>query len=347
MGNKQRSILIIASIGVSSFFSGCETGVPPEEVAQVYYNLGNAYFELEEFGPAATAYLNALALDDSLPQAGYNLARAYVEAGDYEKGLEALTDLLEEDPANNLIMSTIGWTHYLQGDYELALETFELMLERTPTDEHGLYNAAVLSLKLEKKEAALGYFQRLHKETGEVEILYRIASIQLDLQRWGDAIDTLSRYIDERPEDADAYYDLGIAFAAERYYGRALEALEAGIELKKNDPLFYFEKAVILILYIENIDEGLKALDAAVKAGFKDLERVRALLAADELLFYDELERFFEEKNLLPEELPAEEPAGGDAAGSGAADEDSPDGEEPGAGESGTDDRPETEDSRD
>jgi tetratricopeptide (TPR) repeat protein len=233
----------------------------------------------------------------------------YVESGDYEKGLEALADLLEEDPGNSLILSTIGWTHYLQADYEKALEAFETILTRTPTDEHALYNAAILSLKLEEKETALVYFQRLYSENGETEVLYRIASLYLDLQRWNDAVEALTEYLEAKPDDADAYYDLGIAFSAERYYGKALDAFDSGILLKKYDPLLNFEKAVVLILYIENIDEGLKALEIAVTAGFNDSERITALLRADELRFAQELVRFFDEKKLLPQEFSADTPA--------------------------------------
>jgi len=300
--NRHASLLITVFCVAAVLLLGCETGVPPDEVAQVYYNLGNAYFELEKYGLATTAYLNALALDDSFPQAGYNLARVYVESEEYEKGLEALSKLLEEDPGNSLILSTIGWTYYLQADYEKALETFQTILERMPTDEHALYNSAVLSLKLERKESALGYFLKLYNENKDSEILYRIAAIYLDLQRWSDASGVLTEYLAEKPEDADAYYDLGIALTAERYYDKALEAFESCIELRKDDPLPYFEKAVILILYIENIDEGLKTLEAAVKAGFNDSEKITALLNAEELLFADELTRFLEEKELLPEE---------------------------------------------
>ena len=302
MENRKSIKFGLALFSLSIFLSSCETGVPPKEVAQVYYNLGNAYFELEKYSLAVSAYLNALALDNTLPQAGYNLARVYIESKDYEKGLAALAELLEQDPGNSLVLSTIGWTYYLSADYEKALETFDQILQRTPTDERGLYNAAVLSLKLDRKEAALGYFRRLYSKTEEAETLYRIASLYMDLRRWEDAIDALNEYLAKNPKDTAAHYDLGIAYTAERHYGKALSMFQTGIELGADDPFFHFEKAVILLLYIENVDEGLKALKAAVEAGFKDTDRISALLNAEELLFKDEVKRFFEEKNLLPEE---------------------------------------------
>ncbi|MBN1686003.1 MAG: tetratricopeptide repeat protein [Spirochaetales bacterium] len=308
MENRLVIRFISALLFLSVLLSGCESGVPPEEVAQVYYNLGNAYFELEKYSLAVTAYLNALALDDTLPQAGYNLARVYIESGDYKQGLAALSELLKQDPGNSLVLSTIGWTHYLSAEYEEALGVFDEILQRTPTDRRGLYNAAVLALKLDRKEDALGYFQRLYSETAEAETLYRIAALYVDLERWEEAVEALTEYLAKNPDDADAYYDLGIAYAAERYYGKALDAFQAGIELKKNDPLLHFEKAVVLLLYIENVDEGLKALTAAVENGFKDTERISALLGADELLFKEEVRSLFKEKGVLPEEAPATGP---------------------------------------
>ncbi len=312
-----RPVSAALTIAVLAFviLSGCETGVPPEKVADIYYNLGNAYFELEKYALAVTAYLNALALDDSLPQAGYNLARVHIESGDYEKGLAALSDLLEEDPDNSLVLSTIGWTYYLRSEYEKALETFELILERTPSDKHGLYNAAVLSLKMDRKERSLEYFQRHYKETDDAESLYRIASIYIDLERWEEAVGALTEYLSKKPDDPNAYYDLGIAYTAARLYGKALEAFESAIKIKKDDPLLYFEKAVILLLYIENIDDGRKALEAAVAAGFKDTERIVSLVNSEELRFPDEVRSFFKTKGLLPEEAAADSapPADGEA----------------------------------
>ncbi|MFW5769381.1 MAG: tetratricopeptide repeat protein, partial [Spirochaetota bacterium] len=39
---------------------GCASSLPRKEAAVVYYNLGNAYFELGELDDAAEAYLEAL-----------------------------------------------------------------------------------------------------------------------------------------------------------------------------------------------------------------------------------------------------------------------------------------------
>ena len=291
-------VLLITLIAILA----CETGIPPGEVAELYYNLGNAYFDLNEFDSAVNAYLNALALDSTLPQAGYNLARVYIESGKIDEGMEELNRLLEEDPENGILMSTLAWAHFLQGEYEAAYEVYVGITKRTPTDQNGLYNAAVLAWKLEKRTEALQFYERLYAESGENEVLYRVTSILMDMERWSDAIDQLLIYLNQNPSDGDAYFDLGLAYAAEQLYGDALDAFDNAIELKSDDPSILFEKAVVLLLFIENLEEGVKHLDLAVNAGFNDTNLVADLINAEELLFTEEVREFFASKNLLPEE---------------------------------------------
>ena len=281
------------------FFISCATGVPEKKVAQLYYNLGNAYFELGEYGDSVKAYLNAIELGGDLPQAGYNLARVYIESGRITEGIKELQGLLESDPGNSILMSTLGWAYFLSDDYEKSVETYEEILERMPTDVNGLYNAAVLSWELGRKEKALSLYELLYVETDDEEILFEIAIIHIDLEAWQDAIDNLLQYIAAKDSDPDAYYFLGIAYAAERYYGEALAAFESAIELQNEDPILYFEKAVILLLYIENLDEGIKSLQKAVELGFSDQERIKDLVASEILPFKSEVEDFLQKSGLL------------------------------------------------
>ena len=305
MGSSLRrafSLLFISVVLVS-----CETGVPSAEVAGLYYNLGNAYFELNEFGLAVTAYLNALELDSRLPQAGYNLARVYIESGEVDKGVTQLEELLAEDPENSVILSTIGWAYYLLNDYASSYAVYRRILDRIPSDENGLYNAAVVAWLLDEKTEALGYYQRLYAENGDDEILYRIASIFIDLERWSDAIDTLTEYTALKSDDSDAFYDLGVVYTADRLYGEALQAFDRAIELQTNNAVFLFEKAAILLRYIENVDEGLKFLGLAVDAGFADSERAGALATAEGLPYREEVRSFLVEKGLIADDLTLDE----------------------------------------
>ena len=301
MSSRRVRNVVVFTLSFSVAMIGCETGVPTTEAAELYYNLGNAYFELDKHDQAVSAYLNALALDGRLPQAGYNLARVYIESGKPDQGLEVLNNLLEDDPGNSVILSTIGWAYYLMSDYEGAYEVFLDILERTPTDRNGLHNAAVLAWKLDRKQEALSLFERLYDENEDSETLYRIASVQMDLELWPEAIDTLNVYVARKPDDDEAFYDLGIAYTADRLYGEALGAFDSAIEINTHDPDLYFEKAVVLLLYIENLEEGIITLELAVERGFDDSDRAEALVLADELRFVEEVREFFLRRNLISE----------------------------------------------
>ena len=291
---------------VSIIAASCATGIPEKDVAQLYFNLGNAYFELGDYDGSTKAYLNAIELGGDLPQAGYNLARMYIESGKVADGIKALQDLLKEDPDNSILISTIGWAYFLSGEYEKSVEMYERIIMRMPTDVNGLYNAAVLSWELGRKDQALSLYERLYEQSDDEEVLYKIASIQTDLENWNGAIDTLLKYTAKKDDDADAYYLLGIAYTAERYYGEALEAFESAIEARDDDPIIHFEKAVILLLYIENLDEGIKSLERAVELGFDDRDRAGDLASSDQLSFGIEVNDYLSGVGLLAGDEPDE-----------------------------------------
>ena len=121
----------------------------------------------------------------------------------------------------------------------------------------------------------------------------------------------LSRYVEKKPDDMDAWYL--IAAAAERLqkYSRALEAYDKIIAIDPKQANAWFGEARLLLTVVEDPQKGLDALDKALSAGFKDKDAVKALLASPQLLEKAKVEEAFKEHDLLP---PAEQPQAPTAA---------------------------------
>ena len=92
--------VLLFCAGVVFNLASCASGVPEKDVAPLYYNLGNAYFELGELDRAVESYLKAIELDESLARASFNLAKVYVEKNQLDKASRILEELLTEDPEN-------------------------------------------------------------------------------------------------------------------------------------------------------------------------------------------------------------------------------------------------------
>ena len=298
-------LVVLLSVVV---LAGCATGgVPEAEVAQLYYNLGNTYFELNQLDSAIRAYQHAISLDESLVTAGYNLARVHIESGKIEEGKKLLEQLLEEDPENSILLGTLGWAYYLQSDFDSSLALYLQILERIANVQNALFNAAVLSEKLDKKDDALVFYLQLYDLKPSAEVLYRLGYLYFDLNEPAKAIEYLEVYRKEAPEDYDGLLTLSRAYALERYYANALELYDLVLEVNENDPVVYFEKAEIQLLYIENLEEGIKSLRAALEYEFDDNTRLMELLDSPELKYRDDVSKLYDELGALKEEEQSDE----------------------------------------
>ena len=66
------------------FFTGCQTvRVSRAQYASVYFNLANAYRELEKTDDALKAYYEALRVDPSLTRNAFNFSKLLIEKKRY------------------------------------------------------------------------------------------------------------------------------------------------------------------------------------------------------------------------------------------------------------------------
>jgi tetratricopeptide (TPR) repeat protein len=133
--------------------------------------------------------------------------------------------------------------------------------------------------------------------------------------------DMLSRYVDKKSDDIDAWFL--VAASAERLhkYSRALEAYDKIISLDAKQGAAWFGETRLLLTVVEDPQKGLDALGKALAAGFKDREAIKALLASPQLLEKDKVMAALKDKDLLP---PPEPPATDQKPSQGASQQPAP-----------------------
>lgn len=300
---KNALILSVFGLLLLLIITGCTTGFSQTDAAALYYNLGNAYFDLERWADAADAYKKAMGLDKGLFQASYNLARVYIESGDIAAGVEELNALLKEEPENTILLDTLGYALSLEGKFEAALAAYEGTLARNKFDINAMFNKGILLWKLERYEDALAVMEACFDlAPSDKDVLKNLAGINIDLERYVDVIRYLEAYIEQEPNDADMLIALADAYRVEQYYAKALETYDAALAVDKAKPRAIFEKARILLVVIGDGVNGLKTLEEAVVAGFTDKESLLDLAKDPDLLNPEEIKAFLVNKELLSEE---------------------------------------------
>lgn len=303
-------MLLSGLILVSGTLSGCVTGVSRKDLAREYYNLANAYFELEEFDEASEYYRKALQYDPSLVQGSYNLARLYIQDGRYDDAVVLLESLLERDPENLMVRETLGYALYRAGETGDAVAVFEDLAERSPLNARVLYNLGLVRYESEDYIGAAGPLEeamRIAPEDLDVVRLLGFVRLETGDPEGGAAL--LERYNEGKPGDTRVLAALARAYRDQELYGEAVEAYTAYLAENPGDGAMWFEQAVVLLTAIEDADAGLEALGKAEEAEFDDRERVAGLLDSSELMDSEAVRAYLSDFLSRLMEPPAEEEA--------------------------------------
>ncbi|MCF7946107.1 MAG: tetratricopeptide repeat protein [Spirochaetia bacterium] len=175
----ERSRLIYAAFLIAfsvSILSGCAAAGNNslKELSDVYYNLGNAYYQLKDFEKAERAYGNSLYYNpESFPSA-YNLSAVYVELREYDKALDLIRNLLTRDADNTVLIKTLAGIYELRGSTGKASSQYEKLLEIDPGDHDSRVMLIKLYMEDEKltdAERHLEWFKEYRIFTKEVLLL--------------------------------------------------------------------------------------------------------------------------------------------------------------------------------
>lgn len=209
------------------------------EFADAYYHLGVLYSRKQEWHAAIEAYQKAVALVPTLPNVYYQLARCYRQTGDALAAEEAMQRFQVLKSTEAEIQKGVEAVFVADAD-----EKAEVLLRLADT-----------YLKLEKYEAAVRAFERVHNystsDTHVAEVSAELAKIALEQ---GDATQAIVRYekaVQLGLRTAEIYHNLGIAYMQSRDGENALKQFHSALEINADLP----ESLVMLgVLYAANND---------------------------------------------------------------------------------------------
>ncbi|MFW6312589.1 MAG: tetratricopeptide repeat protein [Spirochaetota bacterium] len=304
---------IVVAVLLSLSVSGCTTTLSREELATEYYNIGSAYFELDELDKSATYLARAIELSPELARASYNLARVYVLQRRHDEAIELLELPLSEDPDNVLVMETIAYVYFDSGDVASAAQWYERAIEESPTDVDLLENRAVVALEDSDYERAVEVVRRAIEIDPTRAGLYRtLAETERERGDMEAALYAYENYLETASEPAPtALFDYGELLESGEFYADAIDVLGRIAEItgapRELQARAEFARGRLLLTKAEEVESGVDAIRAAVSLGFEDAEAVRGLLdhpglsERGESTLRVELEDLFQEAGLLGE----------------------------------------------
>ena len=276
------------------FATGCRTSPSISELADVYYNLGNAYSELGRSADARAAYRRAFVLEPDLIKAAYSLGKVDIEAGKYDEGIDIFSTLLKKDKGNAVVKEALAWGYYKKGDKKKSLEWYKDIISSDAYNKNALHNICVLLTSEDNYTAAYPYLKQLDEFVpGDffTEKQLGIAESKLGLSSGAVWFEKAEK---EKPGDKDILNLLAEAYVTDKNYSKALETYDL-LLTKGKSPEILFDKAFVLLTKVEDYDRGLKVLREALSGGFNNEKKLKKLRDYPDLLYRDRIMKVLDE----------------------------------------------------
>lgn len=302
---------LLCACGLASGCVSRPAAADTKTTANLYFNLGNAYSELEKYGEAADAYSRAYQLDPTFVSAGYNLLRTHLVQKKYDDAVRLFSALEAKEPRNTLLLETGGYLFQLKGDSETALRYYNRVLAADEVNANALFNSFLIYREANDFPAAVSLLTRyLALRPDDTKSIAQLARL---LQESGDtqkAVEHYRLYLQKEPETEENRADLQqVRFTLSRLYLQQKnfsEAVRLMDELLKEDPSnasYLFDRAWASLIGLEVYDEGMDYLNRAFEAGFSDKKRATEMASESTALFHDELLALMKAKGLYDPEL--------------------------------------------
>ncbi len=286
--------------------SSCQSSPERERLAKDYYNIGNAYFDLEQYDKAVEYYDRALQLDPTINQAVFNMARTKIETGDFRRALKLLNRLLESDPENVMVLEMIAYTYYRMDSFPQAVDLYKRILVLNPYNKKALYNISILEVELERFDLARLHLQKLQEQEDKSEYRKLLADIAREEGDSEAAIGLYESIVAEDKASGDVYTALKELYLEEQRYSDVLTVFDELVESSENGSEkadLLFERARIEFLYLEDMVLGQEHLIQALQLGFGsgDSSSLESLTEELDSPVKEQVEKIIDENLMDPE----------------------------------------------
>jgi len=164
------SVCLLAALGLYAALSGCATLGPkrapldalpdsmdvdlrtaelekmalayPED-PEIFFTLGNTYYDQAVPDQARVNYEKAVALDSKMVKAHVNLAMLMAETGEPDSARVMLEKVLETAPGDSRALTNLGMIYYNLKDVDTAVKYYTEAIKSDPANPEAHYNLGV------------------------------------------------------------------------------------------------------------------------------------------------------------------------------------------------------------
>lgn len=138
--------------------------------------------------------------------AHYNLGNAYFQNQNYHKAIESFLNVVRYNPEDEFAHYNLAMSYYKSGDLNRATEYYQKALEISPGDPYTHYNLAKVFEKLNDLNNAINAYQKsLSLKSDYANAHYNLAELLKYKGRYKQAISEYELYLKYNPGAEDAF----------------------------------------------------------------------------------------------------------------------------------------------
>ena len=157
----------------------------------------------------------------------------------FKQNLEAATI----NPRDSSAHYNLGLIHQQRGELDQARERFQRAIDIEPEELDAHYQLGRIARAQNRLTEAIGHFEEVverDQSHAQHEIWREIGSTYIAAGQYGDARDTLERFLDRRSNDPEGLYLIGRAHAGLGHNQEAASSMQACIEAVKTAPAYKY-----------------------------------------------------------------------------------------------------------
>ena len=182
--------------------------------AKSYVLLARTHLVNDDKDQAKAAFEKALELKPGDPISGISLAEYALADKDYDAARGYYQQILEHDPAHMETRMRVAATYAMEGKDKEMLDSLDATLAAYPRAMEPRLVKARYFIARGEMEKAIPLFEALSEEQREhPDALETIATFELTTSRFNQAVGTISRLIDKKPNIADYHFMKSRAYA--------------------------------------------------------------------------------------------------------------------------------------
>jgi len=233
----------------------------PVIVANMYYNLGNAYIEAGDIRRGIETLEEVLRRYPDYSKALVNLAAAHIRLGEYLQALELLERAEQVIPDDVSLWSNKAVVLELLGRDQEALEAYGKAVNLDPSNTVAPFQKANLLYKLGKYNESLAAYNKVRTlDPDHYGALIGYGHSLEALGRTDASVDAYLKAVERWPNESAGYLDLGRVLLGQGKPGKAALVYRTALDQGNKDAVLH-RGLVISYLQSGNVAEARRHID--------------------------------------------------------------------------------------